>query len=197
MSIASRVISIDNPRELAVNTNEVMRYLGVKEMDEKTRALYQECLELVYDASKPKCVYTMVDVSISKNEIDFGFMNVKSERLSKNLYGCKSAYIFASTLGIEVDRIYEKYSRTDRAKAIMCSAIASALIESYCDYVNGNLVKGYSSRPRFSCGYGDFALEHQKDISSALEISKKIGIYLTDSYMMIPVKSVTAIIGIE
>ena len=51
-------------------------------------------------------------------------------------------------------------------------------------------------RPRFSPGYGDLKLEHQKDWFRLLDISRQIGIELTDSLLMVPTKSVTAIIGI-
>ena len=50
---------------------------------------------------------------------------------------------------------------------------------------------------RFSPGYGDFDLKYQKDILEYLDANKKIGISLTDSLMMIPTKSITAIIGIK
>ena len=41
------------------------------------------------------------------------------------------------------------------------------------------------------------ALSVQKDICRELETAKQIGITLTDSMLMIPEKSVTAIIGIK
>ena len=50
-------------------------------------------------------------------------------------------------------------------------------------------------RPRFSPGYGDFSLDCQKDIIRALEAEKTVGVTLTDSLLMTPSKSVTAVIG--
>ena len=52
-------------------------------------------------------------------------------------------------------------------------------------------------RPRFSPGYGDFDIHHQDDILRMLDTAKKIGLTMTDSYMLTPTKSVTAIIGIS
>ena len=49
--------------------------------------------------------------------------------------------------------------------------------------------KGLYLRPRFSPGYGDFALEYQKDIFRMLECEKRIGITLTEGNLMMPSKS--------
>ena len=56
--------------------------------------------------------------------------------------------------------------------------------------------QGLFLRPRFSPGYGDLKLDHQKDWFRLLDISKQIGVELTDSLLMVPTKSVTALIGI-
>ena len=56
--------------------------------------------------------------------------------------------------------------------------------------------QGKYIRPRFSPGYGDFSIQHQKAVLAMLEASKRIGVTMTDSYMLTPTKSVTAVIGI-
>ncbi|RAZ03040.1 Vitamin B12 dependent methionine synthase activation subunit, partial [Klebsiella oxytoca] len=66
-----------------------------------------------------------------------------------------------------------------------------AMLETFCDWQNELLrkeyqEKGWYMRPRFSPGYGDFPLECQREIAVALELSKRIGVMLTDSLMMIP-----------
>ncbi len=182
---------------LKVNKSEVMRYLGVKEMDGTVQQLYNQGVNDVFNVAEPRAVYVKVPINVSENTVDFGFMTVNSEKLAKNLSECDEAYIFCATLGIGVDRHFERLNKTSPARAMVFSAVGSSLVESLCDYVNNELSSGKDTRPRFSCGYGDFCLEHQKDILTALEADKRLGIYLTDSYMMVPVKSVTAIIGIK
>ena len=49
---------------------------------------------------------------------------------------------------------------------------------------------------RFSPGYGDWALEEQKILFPVLDCAHTIGLTLTESCMMAPVKSVTAVIAI-
>ncbi|MBE6674904.1 MAG: Vitamin B12 dependent methionine synthase activation subunit [Ruminococcaceae bacterium] len=195
--IAVNTIALSDKSCLSVNKSEVMRYLGVKEMDDGTQQLYNQGVDDAFDAANPRAIYTKTRIIVSENTVDFGFMTVKSEKLAKNLSGCNEAYIFCATLGIGLDRHFERLNKTSPARAMVFSAIGSSLVESLCDYVNNALSEGKDTRPRFSCGYGDFCIEHQKDILVALEAEKRLGIYLTSSYMMVPVKSVTAIIGIR
>ena len=57
--------------------------------------------------------------------------------------------------------------------------------------------EGFICHPRFSPGYGDLSLDTQKKLLSALDSQRKIGITLTESLLMLPTKSVSAIIGLE
>ena len=110
--------------------------------------------------------------------------------------------LFATTLGIDVDKLLNKYSKFEMSRAVVIQATATAMLEDYCNHYCDTLKKeweekGYYLRPRFSPGYGDFSLECQKPLLEVLEDQKRIGIYLTDSLLMTPSKSITAIIGIS
>lgn len=182
---------------LAVDKREALRYLGATKSDETIDAMYEEGLVHVKSMSEPRASYVRVKIDVGEDTVDFGFMTVKSCDLAKNLKDCAEAFVFCATLGIGVDRYFERLTRVSQAKAAVYSAVASAAVESFCDYVNDTLKEGVLTRPRFSCGYGDFCIEHQSDILEALGASKHLGICLTDSFMMVPVKTVTAIIGIR
>ena len=192
-----RTMYIMNNHDLKIRVKDVMRYLHVKENDATMRRLLEECSECVYDRAVPKAVYTKVNVKIENNAVDLGFIKVKSSNLAMHLIDCDEAYLIATTLGVGVDRLFDKYNKILQTKAAVCDATASALIESFCDYVNNFIVGDREAVMRFSPGYGDFDIKHQKEILSFLDANKKIGISLTDSYMMVPSKSVTAIIGIK
>ena len=182
---------------LSVDKQEVCRYLGVGSADQATECLIEECEKAAFAAAVPKAVYVETDITVSDDVIDFGFMRVQSHNLATNLKECYKAYLFCATLGIGMDRWFERQMRVSPAKATVFSAVGSSLIESFCDYVNKKIVGEEKSRPRFSCGYGDFCLEHQKDILRVLEADKRLGVCLTQSCMMVPVKTVTAVIGIR
>ena len=52
-------------------------------------------------------------------------------------------------------------------------------------------------RPRSSPGYGDLSLTYQAEFLRVLEATKKIGIVLSEGGVMIPEKSVTAVMGLS
>ncbi|MBQ7226400.1 MAG: Vitamin B12 dependent methionine synthase activation subunit [Clostridia bacterium] len=190
-------MALSDITRLKVNRGEAMRYLGVKEDDCSLTELLDQGETDALSVSSPRAVYVKVPIAVEGKTVDFGFMKVESERLVKNLEGCNEAYVFCATLGISADRHYEKLARISQARAAVFSASCSSLIESFCDYVNGELARDKRCKPRFSCGYGDFCIKHQADILNVLEASKRLGVCLTDSYMMVPVKTVTAVIGIR
>lgn len=187
-----------NAQELDVSKKEVLRYLKAAEMTCETEQLIDECIENVRRVASPKSVYIESKVEALNDEtIRLDFAELKSCGLAKTLNGCKKVYIFAATLGIELDRLIEKYSKFAQSKATVCHAIGSALIESFCDRVNKELVGEKDATKRFSPGYGDLSLETQPIVLKALDAERKIGIILGETLLMQPSKSVTAIIGIK
>lgn len=193
-----RTMYMVNPADLTIQRKEVLRYLKASRTTLETDALIDECLKDVYKVVSPKAVYTETNIEFLDDDVvKFDFMEVKSRSLSINLKKCKKAYVFAATIGIELDRMIEKYSKFIQSKSAVCHAIGSALIEAFCDYVNDTLVGASKSTRRFSPGYGDLSLEIQPTILKTLDAERKIGIILGDSLLMQPSKSVTAIIGIK
>ena len=135
-------------------------------------------------------------VFISGDEIDFGFTKVKSKDLAKNLKTCKEAFVFVATIGIETDRMLSKYSLISPSYANKIQAVGAAAIERFCDEFCRHFEETELC-PRFSPGYGDLPIEVQKDILLALDSERKIGVHMTDSFLMLPTKSVSAIVGIK
>lgn len=134
--------------------------------------------------------------------IRIGKMQIASHSLTRNLRGCREAVVFGATLGPAVDVLMRRYSLTDMAKAVVLQACAAAFLEEYCDQIQEEIgekleAEGKYLRPRFSPGYGDFDIHHQGEILRMLDAAKKIGLTMTDSYMLTPTKSVTALIGIS
>lgn len=191
------LININDAKALDINTNEVKRYLKIYKLDTQSDSLIEECKNEIYKAATPKAVYSKECISVEGEEVKFQFDNVCSKNLSRNLCECKYAYIFCATLGIEVDRLVQKYAKVEPSRAVVLDSVASTLIEELCDYVNDILAKDKCARPRFSAGYGDYSIKHQKRLLETLDATRKIGVVLADSYMMTPSKTVTAVIGIK
>ncbi len=120
------------------------------------------------------------------------------ERLTSRSSAC---VLMAATLGAEVDRQIALAQKRDMLDGIALDACASVRIDLYCDEVM-NLEMSQILKPnefltsRFSPGYGDFNLSFVEDILTILNAAKRIGLSITSTYMMTPVKSVTALSGI-
>lgn len=185
----------------ALDRKETLRYLGyagVKSTD-GMEWLLDECEALIMPVLAPKAVYAPFPLEFLGGErINLGFATVNSHSLFLNLSGCKSIVLFAATVGAGVDRLIAKYNRLSPARAAVLQAMGAAAVEQWCDELNARITEEYGpSRPRFSCGYGDLPLSLQRSIFPALNVTKNIGVTLTEGDLMMPSKSVTAIVGIK
>ena len=141
----------------------------------------------------PKHLLGSWELTVSENLIQIGHVRIISDDLSRFLGTSRQVVILASTLGISVDVYLQKLMHTDMAKAVLADNLASKLIE---EYVNETQTKLGIEGKRYSPGYGDFNIKHQKDLLKILNC-EKIGLYMTDSYMLTPSKSITAILKTE
>ena len=190
-------VYIKNYEAPEINEKEIRRYLGAGEDIPEIKRLIDECLSEAEDKLSYKTCYTVFPIKICGDEVDLCFTRVKSKSLAKNLKGCNRIILFAATVGIELDRLISKYGVLSPTKALIFQAIGAERIEGLCDSFNKEIKTKYKySAPRFSAGYGDFPIEAQREIFSALDSSKHIGVSLSESLMMSPSKSVTALIGI-
>jgi cobalamin-dependent methionine synthase I len=96
-----------------------------------------------------------------------------------------------------MDRLIAKYSSISPAKALMMQAIGTERIESLCNTFCRDVAANRMITSRVSPGYGDIPMEMQRDIFVLLDCSKRIGITLSESLLMSPTKSVTAIFGVK
>lgn len=174
------------------NKKEISRYAG----NLQDEALLNECLTEVSDKLTCNICYRKFPISKQGTALNLGFAQTTSADLAKNLDGCDGIFLFAATLGIEIDRLIMKYGKLSPVKALIFQAIGAERIEKLCDQFCKDMAKEETLKPRFSPGYGDLPLSLQNDIFAALDCGKNIGLTLNDSMLMSPTKSVTAIVGI-
>ena len=188
---------------------EILRYLGYKsdkmgEVDPLIDSYIEDAVKLLRENCRPRHLWKRLPLKIDNGRsicFDDGAMRVESEKLAYNLRDCSEAAVMAATLGVEADILITKYSRRNISRGVIVEAAATALIEEYCDMVQQSIAdelmkEGRYLRPRFSPGYGDFGISHQKDVMAILECPKRMGLTMTDGFMLTPTKSVTAVIGI-
>ncbi|MBO4432050.1 MAG: Vitamin B12 dependent methionine synthase activation subunit [Clostridia bacterium] len=178
--------------------NEILRYAGCKTEADLPEGLLESCIEEAKGTLTYRVCFLPLCLKVSEDVCDFGSFSVNSKGLAKNLEGCEKAVVFAATIGVGIDRLISKYSAVSPARALLFQALGAERIEALCDVFCADLqnkTKLYTL-PRFSPGYGDFDLLKQKDIFKVLDCNKLIGLTLSDSMIMSPSKSVTAITGL-
>lgn len=97
------------------------------------------------------------------------------------------------TLGGEIDRRINIYGKTDKRKAVILDACASAFLEERSDEYERGIADDLSYR--FCPGYGGSSIEDLKYIFGILQ-PEKIGVCLTESGYMLPCKSMAGIIAV-
>lgn len=190
---------------IPVNIREVRRYLGYGNTmpDAQTEKLIDESIRVLQETARPRSITQAFALETNANgSLAIADVRIQSKGLAYNLRGCENVVLMAATLGIEVDRCIARETARSMASAVVFQAVAAELIEGYCNQINAQVTQQYAcqglyTRPRFSPGYGDFAIEHQTDFARLLQTPKKIGLTVTDSMILVPIKSVTAIIGLS
>jgi hypothetical protein len=161
-------------------------------------SLIDDCCQEVNDCVKPKTLHRIFDCKVTEDSLIIGETVFKSKRLADTIKGCNRVCIFGATLGTECDRLLRTYSVTDISKSVVLQACLASKIEEVCDALEDTLrADGMSLRQRYSPGYFDLDITENKKIFDMLELTKRIGLTLTETCQMVPTKSVTAIIGIE
>jgi len=194
-----------NPEVFSINEREIWRYAGYmgipEESENELRDVFESVKEDLKNAFSYSVVYKRFPVEWEQGMPRLPF-ECESKGLAACLEGSNEIVMFAATIGPEIDRHILKNERFAHTKALLMQAYGAERVESLCDFFCNEFgmelkKENLCLTPRFSPGYGDMPLEHQRDFFRILDISHKIGISLGDSLLMRPSKSVTAIFGIK
>lgn len=126
-----------------------------------------------------------------------------SKAFARYLKASDELVIMASTVGKEImEEISQSLEREDAGRALVLDSVGSqmadATLDAVVEFLDKLLIKEgkKTAETRYSPGYGDFELQNQKILFEMLKL-EKIGLYLTEKYMLVPEKSVIAVVGIE
>lgn len=180
---------------------EAMRYLGAGAGDDALRRQLAEVAAELTAALEPRYVYRVFDLVREDGALFLAGTGVglTGATASTMLAQCRRAALLACTLGPGFDTLLRKEQARDMGRAVMLDACGSAWVESGCNAAEAELrtrLPGLFLTDRFSPGYGDLPLAVQPAVCAALDAERRLGIHVSDSLLMNPVKSVTAVIGI-
>lgn len=187
------------------NKDEVLRYLGYRnqDMDKRMDGLIDECMEEMRGLIREKSIYRIFNIGRKEGETYLSETNLslQGQDIKNHLRDSGRCILMAVTLGNRVDFKIRYYEKVDMTRALILDACATTAVEEICDAICEDLQglvnknkEGLTSR--FSPGYGDLPIGMQKDFLSVLGADKAIGLTASSHSILIPRKSVTAIIGI-
>ncbi|MEE0912995.1 MAG: vitamin B12 dependent-methionine synthase activation domain-containing protein [Ruminococcus sp.] len=177
-----------------LNRNEAVRYLGGAgiSLNYRMDRLMDECEKEILEKANPKFLYTEIDLPNEE------FMQGKD--IENHLSGCRKAIVMCATLGAEIDKLIRISQIADMAKAVVIDSFASVAIEQVCSKADELIAEKYPDcymTFRFSPGYGDYPIGLQQKILTLLDAPRKIGLTTNESCLLIPSKSVTAVMGLS
>lgn len=189
-----------------IDRKEALRYMGYRgqKIDDKVEKLLDACIDEITEVSKNSFTYEIFEIERAEDGLLLKGTNLilRGSDISAHLSKSDKCAVMAATLGLEADRRISLYSRTDLAKGLVFDACAASAVESLCDAVQAEIegkakAMGFEITSRYSPGYGDFSIDHQRGIARVLKVYERIGISVNENSIMIPRKSVTAVIGFQ
>lgn len=175
----------------AINREKWLEAMHARgDINDELRTKLDEAEKMLVREAAPKAVYRVMEI----NEVSTCGFSIK-----KHLEGCSRVAVMGLTLGMGIDNLLRRTQIRDMALTVMLDCGASVMVEQLCDEFEEKIkqeTKEKYSTFRFSPGYGDYPLSEQGRIARYLDASRKIGLTVTGSSLMIPRKSVTALIGL-
>ena len=155
-----------------------------------------KCAVPLLAAAMPRAVWLLADTPALT---EAGLL--PGEDVHKHLTGCEQAILLAVTLA-PVDAQIRRAGVGDIAAGVASDALGSALAEQAADAAEAQLrqwaaTEGKYLTGRFSPGYGDWDIAVQPLVAAALDTVRKAGLCVTDTNLMTPRKSVTALLGVS
>ncbi len=188
----------------SVNISEALRYMGQKgtEISDNFQSIISECEKNLLKNTVPKYTYRCFDIEHTESGVAVcnTTLILLGYDIREHLSGCEKAVLMCATIGGNADELIRKLSLSDMTQSFVTDALASALIEQVCDNAEKEISKKFPNMYmtwRFSPGYGDFPIDQQAEFLNVTDAGKRIGLYLSDGGMMIPSKSVTAVMGLS
>ena len=192
--------------EFALEKSEVLRYLGYRgqELGPELEGLIDEMCQRCLESARPRYYWRVFPLTAGEQgqpELAGTGVVLEGRDIKKHLDRGTACAVMAATLGLEPEREMLRIGRRSTTGEVVFNAACTALIESVADACEGE-IRAYARRAgldtgyRYSPGYGDFPLEQQEAVLGVIEAGTRLGITLTDSLLMVPKKSVSALIGL-
>lgn len=202
-----------NPSErLFLDREEALSYLGYagQALDEDFQERFLELARTCERNTQAKFAWAPFEVdeasSIWRGELAGVCLKGTSVELlgqdiAAHLRGAREVVLMACTLGARNEQDIRRHRAVSLTDGTMYDACSSALVEACANAAEKPIAeyahaRGLHLKWRYSPGYGDLPLSVQPDFLHALDAQRRLGITTTNTYLMVPTKSITAVVGL-
>lgn len=188
----------------SVRRREAWALLGHRgqPVDDELTSRLEEAAVLCERELAPRGIFRVFPVCATEGGIAVTGTNLvlPGESIARHLRGCAHAALMAVTLGPTSEMVLRRETAVSATGGMLADACASSLVEQAAGVLNGFVDeaaarRGCASTWRFSPGYGDLPLSVQGPFLEALDAGRALGVMLTAANMLVPSKSITAIVG--
>ncbi|MDP8263739.1 MAG: vitamin B12 dependent-methionine synthase activation domain-containing protein [Candidatus Ancaeobacter aquaticus] len=187
--------------------NEVLKRLryhpSKTDPQENIDNLIDNLIEDAYILMEPKALYKDILIEEKSGNIvtlkDCTFV-IEGAEIAGLLQKSHKVVLMAVTIGPDLPLRSQRYMQEKKVtEAMVLDAIGSEAVEALADKVNEIIrtnanLEGCVLTKRYSPGYSDWAITAQKELLHVLG-AQDIGIQLNPACLMIPEKSISAVIG--
>ena len=184
-----------------VDTAETRRYAGLAKASFDEKKIQSACLDAQLLAD-PKGIWQIFDYDASACEVlSSPPFKIEGKKIQQHLEKAQKVVLLAVTIGETIEaQITGQFQEGRYADSLLLDAAATTAVEQAADDMEKTIRQytaplGYEMIWRFSPGYGDWKIEVQPEMLRLSE-AEKIGMRVTEALMLIPRKSITAIIGL-
>ena len=187
----------------AIDRVQAFRYAGMQaQPDAQLSAAADECEKQLLSAVSPRYAERVYPLEQTAQGIlcRGSRLVLTGKDIAAHLEGCSHALLFCVTLGEGADRAIRTAAAQDILMGLLTDAMASAAAEQVCDLAEAEMLArlpDFHATWRFSAGYGDLPLALQGDFLGAVDAQRRAGVCVSESGLLIPRKSVTAVIGLS
>ena len=187
-------------RPVEIDFDEALRYLRSKN-EPSLLADVSTAAAVLQPLLKPAAAAVCFELERSGGSLFCGDVQLPGESIARHFDGCDRCIALGVTIGFEVDRLIAALGHTDPYRALLTDACASAAIEDAADMATVAARDAFCPESpitfRFSPGYGDLPLSLQPKLLEMIDARRMLGLTVSKSMLLSPIKSVTAFIGLK
>jgi len=192
-----------NPVITEINRNETLRYAGLTKAENFPEDLIKWACDEARALIKPQAIWQKYQYAADSMKVnEWQQTALVGNSITRHLRNSTEVIIMAVSIGQQLEQAVKQYFRQgEYTRGLLLDAAGTTAVETAADSVSRLISEqaaksGMTITSRFSPGYGDWNITVQPTIVT-LANAEQIGITVTESCMLIPRKSVTAIIGLQ